>query len=75
MSQDDSTISQVPPDEDASRVDAGAATLAHLQPGDRVGHYVIREQIGEGGFAIVYSAEQEKPVRRMVALKVLNPRG
>ncbi len=29
-----------------------------LQPGDRVGNYVIREQIGEGGFAIVYAAEQ-----------------
>ncbi len=42
-----------------------------LRPGDRVGNYVIREQIGEGGFAIVYAAEQEKPVRRKVALKII----
>jgi len=42
-----------------------------LNPGDRVGNYVIREQVGEGGFAIVYAAEQEKPVRRKVALKII----
>ena len=40
---------------------------AQLQPGHRIGHYKILEQIGEGGFAIVYLAEQEKPVRRRVA--------
>ena len=42
-----------------------------LSPGDRVGNYVIREQIGEGGFAVVHAAEQEKPVRRKVALKII----
>ena len=42
-----------------------------LQPGDRVGNYVIREQIGEGGFAVVYAAEQTEPVRRKVALKII----
>ncbi len=42
-----------------------------LAPGDRVGRYVIRELLGEGGFAIVYAAEQEKPVRRKVALKII----
>ncbi len=42
-----------------------------LSPGDRVGNYVIREQIGEGGFAVVFAAEQEKPVRRKVALKII----
>ncbi len=47
MTEDDSTISQIPPDGDASTVDAGAA--AHLQPGDRVGNYVIREQIKPTG--------------------------
>ena len=31
------------------------------------------EQIGEGGFAVVFMAEQQYPIRRMVALKVLKP--
>ncbi len=42
-----------------------------LNPGDRVGHYVIREAVGEGGFAIVYAADQTKPVKRRVALKII----
>ncbi len=42
-----------------------------LNAGDRVGHYVIREKLGEGGFAVVYAAEQEQPVRRKVALKII----
>ncbi|MCH8047277.1 MAG: protein kinase, partial [Planctomycetes bacterium] len=41
--------------------------------GDTIGPYVIREQIGEGGFGVVYVAEQEKPVRRKVALKIIKP--
>ncbi len=53
------------PSGDGPSVSPEPATF-HLQPGDRVGNYVIREQIGEGGFAIVYAAEQEKPVRRKV---------
>jgi WD40 repeat protein/serine/threonine protein kinase len=39
--------------------------------GDRIGHYKLLQQIGEGGCGIVYMAEQEEPVRRRVALKVL----
>jgi eukaryotic-like serine/threonine-protein kinase len=41
------------------------------QPGDRIGRYKLLEQIGEGGFGVVYVAEQEEPVRRRVALKVI----
>ena len=41
------------------------------QPGDRVGRYRILQQIGEGGHGLVYMAEQEEPVRRKVALKVI----
>jgi serine/threonine protein kinase len=41
--------------------------------GDRVGPYRLMEQIGEGGFGLVFVAEQEEPVRRKVALKVLKP--
>jgi serine/threonine protein kinase len=42
-------------------------------PGTRIGPYKLLQQIGEGGFGIVYMAEQEKPVRRMVALKIIKP--
>jgi serine/threonine protein kinase len=38
-----------------------------------IGPYKLLEQIGEGGFGVVYMAEQEQPVRRKVALKVLKP--
>jgi WD40 repeat protein/serine/threonine protein kinase len=40
-------------------------------PGDRIGHYKLRENLGEGGCGVVYVAEQEEPVRRRVALKVI----
>ncbi|HBE69419.1 MAG TPA: hypothetical protein DDW52_14840 [Planctomycetaceae bacterium] len=38
-----------------------------------IGPYKLREQIGEGGMGVVYVAEQSKPVRRKVALKVIKP--
>src|SRR5438876_1974063 len=41
------------------------------KPGDRIGHYKLLQQIGEGGCGVVYMAEQEEPVRRRVALKVI----
>ena len=40
-------------------------------PGDLIGPYKLLEQIGEGGFGVVFMAEQTQPVRRKVALKVL----
>src|SRR2546430_10528786 len=39
--------------------------------GDRIGRYKLRENLGEGGCGVVYVAEQEEPVRRRVALKVI----
>jgi serine/threonine protein kinase len=42
-------------------------------PGAVVGPYTLREQLGEGGFGVVFLAEQEQPLRRKVALKVLKP--
>src|SRR6266567_8065880 len=39
--------------------------------GDRIDHYKLLQQIGEGGCGVVYMAEQEEPVRRRVALKVI----
>src|SRR5262245_31461593 len=42
-------------------------------PGTIIGPYKLLEQIGEGGFGVVFMAEQQQPVRRKVALKVLKP--
>ena len=41
--------------------------------GTTIGPYKLLEQIGEGGFGVVFMAEQTQPVRRRVALKVIKP--
>jgi hypothetical protein len=43
------------------------------RPGTTVGRYKLLERIGEGGFGVVYMAEQFAPVRRKVALKIVKP--
>jgi serine/threonine protein kinase/tetratricopeptide (TPR) repeat protein len=43
------------------------------RPGTRVGPYTLLQQIGQGGMGVVFMAEQEVPVRRKVALKVIKP--
>ncbi|MCE9527806.1 MAG: serine/threonine-protein kinase [Planctomycetales bacterium] len=43
------------------------------KPGTIIGSYKLLEQIGEGGFGVVFMAEQTEPVRRKVALKILKP--
>ncbi len=40
-------------------------------PGSVIGRYKLLQQIGEGGFGVVFMAEQQEPVRRMVALKII----
>src|SRR5262245_23804058 len=50
-------------------LDQSAAEAA----GTVIGPYKLLEQIGEGGFGVVYMAEQTEPVRRKVALKILKP--
>ncbi len=40
-------------------------------PGTQIGNYVLRERLGEGGFGVVYLAEQTEPVRREVAIKII----
>jgi serine/threonine protein kinase len=57
----------------------GAASLsqddATVHPsektGDRIGRYKLLEKIGEGGMGLIYIAEQEEPVVRRVALKII----
>ena len=50
---------------------AGTLSLHEEQIGDFIGRYKLLEKIGEGGFGIVYRAEQSEPVRRQLALKVI----
>src|ERR1051325_7294162 len=50
---------------------SGTIVLVTEKPGDRIGRYKLLQQIGEGGCGIVYMAEQEEPVRRRVALKII----
>jgi serine/threonine protein kinase/Leucine-rich repeat (LRR) protein len=48
--------------------------LARLKPeedGDRIGPYKLLQEIGAGGFGTVWMADQEKPVKRRVALKII----
>ncbi|HUA65690.1 MAG TPA: protein kinase [Alphaproteobacteria bacterium] len=47
------------------------APLPDEKAGDKIGRYKLLQQIGEGGCGVVYMAEQEEPVRRRVALKVI----
>jgi WD40 repeat protein/serine/threonine protein kinase len=42
-------------------------------PGTRIGRYKLLQAIGEGGMGLVYMAEQEQPIRRRVALKIIKP--
>ena len=42
---------------------AAQVLAAGEKPGDRIGHYKLLQQIGEGGSGVVYMAEQEEPVR------------
>lgn len=51
---------------------AGASSEASLEKmEDRIDRYRLLEKIGEGGCGVVYVADQEEPVRRRVALKVI----
>ena len=63
-----------------SLLDNGAVTTAltidHTiaeMAGDNIGPYKLLQQIGEGGMGVVFMAEQERPVQRTVALKIIKP--
>jgi serine/threonine protein kinase len=54
-----------------------AATTAPVslneRAGSTIGPYRLMEQIGEGGMGVVFVAEQQRPLRRKVALKIIKP--
>lgn len=52
--------------------DARVSTIGE-SAGDLVGRYKLIRQIGEGGCGVVFLAEQQEPVHREVALKVVKP--
>ena len=57
--------------EDERNIEEQLARLKPAEAGDRIGPYKLLQQIGEGGFGTVWMADQEKPIRRRVALKVI----
>jgi serine/threonine protein kinase len=56
-----------------ARAGESPAAITAERAGTTVGHYKLLERIGEGGFGVVYMAEQLAPVRRKVALKIVKP--
>jgi WD40 repeat protein/serine/threonine protein kinase len=55
----------------AAQASGAMALPVTEKAGDKIGRYKLLQQIGEGGCGVVYMAEQEEPVRRHVALKVI----
>ncbi len=51
--------------------DSSTAVRDEIQNGGHIGPYKLLQKIGEGGCGVVYMAEQEQPMRRRVALKII----
>ena len=49
------------------------SAASHFFKGDQINQYRILQPIGEGGFAVVYLAEQIQPMTRRVAMKIIKP--
>jgi len=65
---EDGSFLKSPPGGIASTLGAPPPTEG---PGTKIGRYKLLQLIGEGGFGAVYMAEQEEPIRRKVALKII----
>jgi serine/threonine protein kinase len=52
----------------------GSQPTVHIEgPGTQIGVYKLIKELGEGGMGAVFLAEQEHPIRRQVALKIIKP--
>src|SRR5687767_8305706 len=69
--QEAGSFLESPADAAAGATAWGPALPPPEGPGSVVGPYKLLEQIGEGGMGVVFLAEQTRPVRRRVALKVV----
>jgi serine/threonine protein kinase/tetratricopeptide (TPR) repeat protein len=54
-------------------IDGTSGVPVGEKAGDRIGRYKLLQQIGEGGCGVVFMAQQEAPVHRRVALKIIKP--
>jgi hypothetical protein len=60
-----------PADADQVLVAAESALEPEIPETKRIGPYKLLQKLGEGGYGVVYMAEQEQPIRRRVALKII----
>ena len=68
----DDVTGSLPPSDDPT-TDRPISNATTEGAGSRIGPYRLLQQIGEGGMGTVFMAEQEQPVRRRVALKIIKP--
>src|SRR5438309_11234311 len=59
------------PESEVQGQESGVGGSLTEKPGERIGRYRLLQEVGHGGCGVVYMAEQEEPVRRKVALKVI----